>query len=284
MTKKLPLTQIFNSKATRFVWTLNGYLFLLVLLFVLGQLVSEINFSDQGDTPQYRGLIVGRADSVARQLNVSVQHLEYEQPTRIANSPFYYASVYVLDKDMPEEIREAIHTAGDISRNMIGARINVLFFKGDRSQVHKLLVQNGYVHRIDAPTASQRYGIRQRDSEEDHPRHILYQIALRDSNSDHRINEDDAMAFYLSDLTGNHLKQISPDSLHLTDYWYTADYSEIYFEEIIEDLTETIDGYNYRLQERKLYYYNMESEQFGAFDQLQDVFRDIEADYQSKSE
>ncbi len=272
-----PLPEMFNSKATRFVWTLNGYLLLLVLFFVLGQIGKDIGLPWSNATHHERGLIVGEAAEVARQLKVSVQHLEYDRPEHVSDSPYYFSSVYVMDKNMPEEIKEIISSAGDVSRNMIGARINVLFFKEDRSEVHKLLEQNGYIHTIDVP--SQRYGTKTTESVEDLPNYILYQIVTQDTNGDHRINQDDAMAYYLSDLSGKKLKQISPDRLHLTDHWFATDFSEIYFEEIIEDPTETIEGFEYRLQERKLYYYTIQSDQFGAFDELQNVFREIEADY-----
>lgn len=271
---------MFNSKSAKFVWTLNGYLLLLALLFALSQIGSEIITPWLNSSHHERGLVVGETAEIARELNVSLQHLEYDTPTRIANSPYYYSSVYVLDKNMPEEVKNVISTAGDISRKLIGASINVLFFKEDRSEVRKLLAQNSYIHEVDAPTtrpASQQSP----DGRNAFPNHILYQIATKDSNEDNRINEDDAMAYYLSDFSGKNLKQITPDDLHLQNHWYASNYSEIYFEEIIEDPVKTIEGFDYRLQERRLYYYNLQTEEFGAFEELEEVFKEIEAEYQA---
>jgi len=257
-----------KSKTTRFVWTINGYLFLVLLLSALWQLLTDIDFTGFNSAEHERGLIVGNAADVVRNLDISVQHLEYDRPTHIANSPYYYSSVYVMDKDMPESVKDAISSAGDISRALIGAQINVLFFKEDRSEVHKLLEHNGYIHKIGTPP-NRSDGFLQN--------YLIYHISLRDTNGDSRINQDDAMAYYLSDLSGKVLRQITPDSLQLSDYWFSSDYSEIYFEELIEDSLESIDGY--QLQKRKLYYYNVESEQFGGFNALQDVFAEIEAEY-----
>ena len=168
-----------------------------------------------------------------------------------------------MDKDMPEEVKAVINSAGDVSRNMIGARVNALFFNEDRSEVHKLLEQNGYIHFVDTPVIY--YDVRRPDSGKNTRNYIVYQIATRDTNNDRRINEDDAMAYYLSDFSGKELKQISPDSLHLTNHWFATDYSEICFEEIIEDSTETVEVFDYKLQERKLYYYNVQNDQVWGF-------------------
>ena len=266
-----------NSKAARFVWTLNGYLLAAVLLSALVQLAIQYgprwNLDDELD----RGLIVGETAERARSIDVSLQHLEYDRPERIAGSPYLYSSIYVVDKNLPREVRDMLAEAGDISRDMIGARINVLFFKEDRSAVHRLLDNNGYIHTLDAPFAPLRPG--DREPEVSARQHIIYRIATDDTNGDGRVNRDDAMAWYVSDLSGEAVTRITPDSLELAYHWYTDDLTEIYFEEIVEDPMELIDGTDYHLRERRLYYYNFRSGRFGAFDGLQESFREIEREF-----
>ena len=71
-----PLTEMFNSKATRFVWTLNGYLLLLVLFFVLGQMGKDIGLPWSNATPYERGsgyLLLSRRRCALARENADLQ-------------------------------------------------------------------------------------------------------------------------------------------------------------------------------------------------------------------
>ena len=265
-----------NSKASRVVWSVNGYLLLILLvagIIALGSDLLPRLTSD--DSPHERGALVGEASEVAQALEVSPQHLEYDRPQRVAESPFYVSSVYVVDREIAAEVLEAIESAGDISRNMIGARINALFFSGERGEAYPMLDRVAYIARVELPQHMRSRGA----STESLPEHLLFEIAMEDTNGDQRINDSDRSAFYLSDYSGKDLRQITPDSLKLDDYWYSPDGSGIFFEEVIVGETERVYGMEYTLDERRLYHYDLASDVFEPFTELQEAFEQVKQQY-----
>ena len=273
---------MFRQKASKLVWTINGYLLLLFLIAAIWVIGADVISNLRREAiPVERGAIVGEASRVAQRLAVTPQHLEYDHPERVADSKYFLSSVYVMDKELPPEVQKAIESSGDVSRNLIGARVNVLIFSEDRTEVTKLIDGFGYINRIANPRVVQRY--RQSSPEVGLPQHILFEIALRDTNGDQRINAEDRMAYFLSDYSGKNLRQITPDSLNLVEHWYTSDNQGIFFEEVVVGSTEKIYGVEYTLDERRLYYYDLESEQFEAFDELQVVFEEVIEEYKAGS-
>jgi hypothetical protein len=268
-------------KSTKVVWTINGYLLLCVLLVVIGLLAVELVSSLQRSGPYPRGVIVGESSNVVHDLGASAQHLEYDHPERIADSKYLLTSVYAMDKDLTREVLQAIQSSGDVSRNLIGARVNVLIFADDRTEARSLLEGMAYIKRVSLPqfvrgtNGNTESPIYDRD-------HILYEIALNDSNGDDRINDRDKSAFFVSDYSGENLRQITPDSIVVDRFWYTSDSSGIFFEELVEGPTETVYGVDYTLDERRLYFFDLRSNQLERFDLLQMAFDRLVDEYTSR--
>lgn len=258
------------------VWAINGYLLLVVLVALLWRIGADLLPSlGQELATIERGALVGEAAQVARQLESLPQHLTYDPPERIADSEYFLTSIYVMDKELPPPVQAALETAGDISRNMIGARVNVLIFSEDRREVNKLLDGFGYIHRVEYPRAR-----RTAPQMATRPQHLLFEIATDDTNGDHRINEADRMAYYLSDFSGKNLRQITPDTLDLGRYWYTRDHQGLFFEEVKVGPEARVYGVTYTLDERRLYYYDLQTGQFAAFERLQQTFEEVLAAFQ----
>ncbi|MEM1270490.1 MAG: hypothetical protein AAGI08_10630 [Bacteroidota bacterium] len=263
-----------QSKTTLAVWTINGYLLLAVLTFGLFSMGQNLFARLRADDPSIeRGALVGEASQVAQEFEVVPQHLIYDSPRPVGTSPYYLASVYVTDRELDPEVRSAIENAGDLSLNLFGARVNVLFFTADRREVHALLDTVAYVNRVDVP-AHQSAGRVPREFP-----HLVFEIAMRDSNGDNRLNSEDERAFYLSDYSGRDLRQITPDGLDLVDYWYDADQQVLFFEEVRVGTSETVHGIDYTLDERRLHYYDLVSGEFGAFEELDTVFGELRRQY-----
>ena len=264
-----------ESKFNKIVWTINGIGILLILLISSGYFV--VNYINKLSKPEYeRGLLVTADNEKLRNIKLNFQHIMYQTPEKIDTTDVYLTRVTILDKKLPDEIKKAFSEAAQISYDLVGATINVIFFTADRSEVYKLLPHNAYIDDISFPTSS-TYSYYDRDDNTKTQPFILYKIAMNDNNGDKRINDKDNMSYYISDLRGKNLHRITPDTLKLDNYWFTRDYKEIYFESIKEVKTE--EDLPYPLKERKLYYYNVASKKFGSFDKIQNLLQGIQKDF-----
>jgi hypothetical protein len=266
-----------DSRFNKIVWTYNGIAILLLVTAGLIAVIAE-QIPKLIVPPEYeRGLIVGKKIQVARDLNVDLQHLVYDSPQRVYKTDFYLSEVVVLDKEIPQHVKEEIAKANDISMQVIGATVNILFFKADRTVVRRLLPTNGFIDQVSV--SRYMYGI---DREKPAP-FIIYKIATDDTNNDGRINYDDNMSYYMSGLDGQNLTRITPDSLKLDEYWIADDYSEIYFEQITEDRGSPLGYEDYFAKTRVLHYYNVQTRTFGRFEALQNQFDEIQREFKLKN-
>lgn len=266
-----------SSKLTRVIWSINGYLLFATLVIMIGLLASEFIRYRTSSFDYDKGVVVGQLPPGIDSVGQAVQHLEYGSPTKIEESDYYYSPVYVMDTEYTEEalvqMEEIVSSAGDISRSRLQARVNVIFFKNDLSDVHTLVPGSAYIHDIAGP---RRTAIR-RGTEMEYPigSNILYQMAVEDSNNDNRLNEEDEMAYYMSDSSGRNLMQITPDSLNISSYWFLEGQDKIVFES--EGLGESVAVRDlmYRKKTRRLYTYDLVNDVFEPFDELQRVFESI---------
>ena len=268
-----------KSKFMRVVWTFNGVgLAVLILIAIISEVPFEYLTSLFEEEQVEKGLIVGKKATKAEELDIDLQHLIYERPSKIDSSDFYYSPVIVMDKKLPQEVINDLNSAADISIYMIGAAVNIIFFNEDRSVVRRLLPSNGYIkeHLI----GGERYSLYS-DKRSNFP-FALYRVALSDDNGDSRINSEDNMPYYLSDLDGTNFRQITPDTLKLDSYWFSENYNEIYFDEIIEDKNSPLVLENYYAKTRQVYYYNLLTNEFRKFDELQNEFDDIQNSFDNK--
>lgn len=263
---------MYSSKFMKIVWGVNGVLLLLLMAFATYQLIKE-NFPNlfYGSVKKFdRGVIVGKKAELAKELNADLQHLMYSSPRRIAGSQYYLAEIVVIDKELPTSIKEAISQASDISISMIGATVNILFFNEDRSDVHKLFDSYGFISRIDFPLAPNSF---KHEPYEDSRQYILYELTIRDTNDDGRINDKDSSAFFISGLDGANLRQLTPFGLRFDDYFFSDDFNEIYFELLKEHEDKDLLGYH--LKSREIYFYNVKTGKFGKFEKLDEMLNEV---------
>lgn len=258
------------------IWSINSVIIFLILVIIL-LLVAENRFPMlfRGSFKKHdRGLIVGETNEKAGLLNVNLQHLMYDSPQKIKNSDYYLMDIVVLDKDIPREVKESIAAANDFSIQLIGATVNIVFFNEDRSDIHKLLDSYGYLKNVNYPRKSQYY---YRDRVEEDRNYILYEMAFKDTNGDDRINDNDSTAFFISDLKGYDLKQITPFSINFDRHSFSEDQNEIFFEIVKKHEEKDIAGHY--LKSRKLYYYNIKNQEFGKFEKLDEILSSVKEDF-----
>jgi hypothetical protein len=269
-----------DSKFSKILWTINGVgIFIVLLIIGVNQLVPLIDhfFYDEFET----GILVGKNEVQSYRLDslkFELQHIIYDQPKKIKSTDYYLSEATIYDKKMPQDIKNAFMEAAQLNEKMFGATINILFFKEDRSEVYSLLNKNAYIDQVSFPREQRyrHYDYAPYEKEELQP-YIIYKIAMKDDNGDNRINSLDNMSYYISDLSGKNLQQITPDTLLIDNFWFTGDFKEIYFEafnsiEISEDLP-------YTLRERDLYYYNIKEKKFAKFDQIETELKKIQDMY-----
>jgi len=258
-----------ENKFVKFAWSFNGVvLFVAIIGFLVVSpfiILNEINKNKEFET----GLIVGKKADTAQKLNINLQQLTLTSPNEIPGTDFYYVEVYVADKDLPQEVEEAIKAANDFSLDIIGARVNVIFFNSDHSYVKKLLPNNGFISTIDA---GDRYYEKKNKQVRDF---ILYKIISTDSNSDGRINRKDQGRIFISEQNGSNLQQISPDSIDIEDYWVSTNNQDIFMEQVIVHPDRPLVKQGYFEKDRIYYYYNRKTKVFARFEELDKEFEEI---------
>lgn len=228
-----------------------------------------------------RGAVTNQDASPLSDRQAPPQHLEYGPPVQIGDSEYYLSEVSVMDRDLPQDVKDAIESAGDISISLIGARVNILFFSDDRSEVRKLLDGFGWIGDMNVPSRANSYSWVPDASGTPLLEHLLFEIATTDTNGDRRINGEDNSAYYLSDFSGANLRQITPDSIKFDRHWYSRNNEGIFFEEVRVGPKEKVYGVEYTLDERRLYYFDIAEDRFEPFDELQAVFQEVMAEFKT---
>lgn len=267
---------MFQSKFLKFIWGVNGVVIFLLAILGLVYLISEISHLFQKDYEYNKGVIIGEKKSQAKKINIDLQHLVYDTPEKIQTTNYYYSTVHVVDKDIPKEVFESIQSANNFSINLLGGTINVIFFNEDESEVYPLLNDFAFISYINVPSYYRNIDL----SKQKKRNYILYKIALKDTDGDGRINDNDSTAYYISDLNGKNLTRITPPSLNLRLlYSLPNETDELLFEEVIKK--DEKDELGIVLKTRYMYSYNLKSREFRKLDRLQKVFESLQEKYRN---
>ncbi|MFL5541128.1 MAG: hypothetical protein ACJ8J0_19230 [Longimicrobiaceae bacterium] len=98
-----------------------------------------------------------------------------------------------------------------------GALVNVVFVDSGKPAGRLLLDRPAYIGEIRYPDAGDRFN---RDSLQTW---ISYQVALADTDRDGSLDDDDAMAVYVSALDGTGFRRVSPEGVDVTFHGMRAD-------------------------------------------------------------
>lgn len=258
------------------IWNINGIILLLV--FVVGIFILTIYVVIELNANSYeynKGVVIDESKDKAKSIGFDLQHLLYDRPKKIPFSDYYYSPIYVIDKEIPEKATDIIKRANDVSMDLFGGTINILFIKKNSEKVYPLLKRFGYITTLDIPHAYNVANI----PEDERRKWILYKIATDDTNGDGRINKKDDSAFYLSDLSGKNLRKITPDDIRLNYYWIDRDDDLIYFENIIKHGDK--DQFGFLLKTRTMYIFDIAKNKFYKFDKLQSTFDSLQNEFKS---
>lgn len=191
------------------IWFVNGLFIFVLIALALFAILKELFYH-----PPDTGPIVGEKLKGAIDNKVALQDIKLNLPRKILFSDYWI--VQIDEKELEKQKRildaELQRLACSISDYPLGRfeyedlgsprTVNLLFFKEDFSDRHLLMNQKASILSADLPSL--------KDSLQ---KHIFYRIALKDTNKDGRLNQDDFFSLYFSDLRGHNLKRITPDSL-----------------------------------------------------------------------
>ena|GEM_PF-1522429 len=106
---------------------------------------------------------------------------------------------------------------------------NLIFINKKDGHAEKLLHERAYIASISFPKRKSAA------EEKTKPSFILMKIGKTDTNGDGTINDNDALAGYLTSLDGRNLTQITPSDANMTSWQYDQDSKKL-FVRIIEAL------------------------------------------------
>jgi hypothetical protein len=259
---------VMSNKIFKHIWNINSIGLLIIIAYSAFKISQEIYKSFDSSDPYVTGIIVGDKAKKATNLNLNIQQLTLDEAQHIESTDYYFTEVYVADKKISKEMENMLNAANDINHDMFAARINMIFFNSDRSYVKRLLQTNGFIKSFD-------YGQSYYSKRDTTRKYILYEIALHDSNKDGRINKQDQTSIYMSNMNGNNLVQISPDSILISKYYFAEGNNEVFFESEIEHKDMPLLDNSRFATDRIYYYYNLKTKKFSRFDELDNEFDEI---------
>ncbi|WP_226266451.1 hypothetical protein [Hymenobacter pini] len=149
------------------------------------------------------------ADSAAVQRAAREYRVHYNTPVNLDSTGYYYQPVSVVPMDEPTQSRtlssSSYGSEYEENNGIEGTCFNLLFFQKTSLQEHALLPHGRFViSEIDM------------DSKPDvRWPFLFYTIIKADTNADGEQRQDDATALFVSDRSGQQLRQLTPDGTQL---------------------------------------------------------------------
>lgn len=185
------------DRVLRWVWLINGILLLLVLLgsgvFVA---IGALSGLGGGSPPVAR--------TAADSASAGAGAIRYDLPVPVRGS----ATRLVLVRRGSGYTYSS--TASSAPAGGEGAVINVAFL--DASGARLLLGRPGFIRRVRFP------GRAQESSADSTLRWIVYEMAVKDTNGDRVVDDEDRRSVYITGLDGRGLRQVLPDGYELRDW------------------------------------------------------------------
>ena len=160
-----------------------------------------------------------------------------------------------------KDVRKAISSAGDFSMSVLQI-FNVVFLDSNYQVIRNLLDKKAFISDINIPWGG-------REKVDRSIQNIAYEIAFEDSNNDGKLNNDDNMDLYISDLDGGNLLQVTKN-IDVKSY------------EFINDHKDLIIRYKERNDEReehkkvKFAFYNIATSSFKPLLELNNHLEELE--------
>jgi hypothetical protein len=200
------------NKFQRILWTVNGILLLIALLFIGGVAVKEFSswFFRHYDEPE---IIVGKDLEEAKQKGLVLQGLDYSDPIAIYGTKNFLLPVSIKTYETPQSsnLKDSYSLGEERIANYYNT-VNIIFLNADLTVSQALLDKKGFIQSFKYPSDEDVYEDEYTAEKLDHSiKNITYMISLEDSNDDGTISDEDDADLYISDLDGKNLKRITQD-------------------------------------------------------------------------
>jgi len=177
------------------IWLLIGLLILLSLL-VTGVIFLVTYISSSNNTS---GVLVGDDATPKGPDSLITQDLTFDRPYPVAKTDLMYIGVRIKQLSAPAPAKTISAMKFSMSQYRPQNTVNVVITKRDGSEAYPLLDRKAFIRTVDIPSPNEP------------PReYAVFDIAFFDTDHDGRINENDSSQLYISDLTGEHLTQVTP--------------------------------------------------------------------------
>lgn len=210
---------------TKFIKTLiiiNGLIVPLVLLVVLAIIIQENSRSSQirydPDPINVLNLITKDGDTLI------TQGLRYKDPESVFNSKGFMIQVMPRTYDKPRKIDsessiKAYRRFGP--EESTGYLVNILFLDANYNYKGRLVDKKASIEHVTIPTSYEGEKV------DTTVNNIGYLIAFDDSNNDKIIDWNDDYDFYISDLDGENLFQVTR-GIDVTEYKFINQHKDIF--------------------------------------------------------
>ena len=198
----------------RWLLVMDGILILVVCIALLIRYIPEIYRRYSSRPPNVSGPIVGDKKSEAVEKGVAIQDIQLLPPKIIPRSGIRV--IEIVQRDLEKEKRMTQHLMSisnygesapyqgqpEFSRISGQSTVNLLLFSESNSNGFLLFNRQVLIRKAFVPR-----------NPEDPQDYILFIVADRDSDGDGRLSSRDDQSLWVSDLYGQELNQVTPDSL-----------------------------------------------------------------------
>lgn len=195
----------------RGIWLANGALLLIMLLGGLGLGVYGLLSGLWGREERgVQAISTGAPPAEA----VRPRAVRYGEPQRLLNSRWMLVQVHYGTDYAKSSGRSMTLASGAYERryDVGGPLVNVMFLPPDSGPGRLLLDRPAYIRDLEFPAERPRYANEQIDSVP----WIAYAVAFEDTDHSGRLDHEDAVELYLSDLDGGNFRRVLPAGLRVS--------------------------------------------------------------------
>lgn len=229
-------------KAKYLKYSIFSLIVFLAFIGVFSILIFSLRFSDRS---KETGIPV-HSDSTTVENN-ELFTIEFEQPNKIYGSPYYFTELNFKNL----QSQRSKYTGYENSTYYWGKSVNLIFFdpKSDNCKLlfnHPVIITKLYYPDTEHSVIKSK---------------MIYQAIFNDTNSDGIINNKDNTVLFISDIFGDNLKQITPDTLTVDSYRFMDDKNGLM---IISSIPDFKNGVKEAYWEKRIYWYNFEREELST--------------------
>ncbi len=220
------------------------YVLLIFGFIVLFMIALSMMFTSNGGSEG--GIPVGNMKD-ASDKEAALNSFTFSLPERV-----YGSDISLISIEQQGHYSRAFSSGSSYER---GTKANVLFFDLKAGYYHLLLSEKASINKMDYPES-------RADSLQ---KVIFYDISLKDTDGNGRINSEDESNYFISDLSGMNFKRIKLDGYVVVEHQFIDKYNYIYLLCAKDPRNKEIERENW---ERVLFEYDVKKDELLKLEDL----------------